>query len=116
MPDIIGGISNAISIATRLKAISDNIKNAEFSNMLADMLLELADTKAKSAGLIEQNTKLQQRIRELEHVEGEPCPRCHQRGWQLESSRPDPTFGVVGVASRRYKCSACEFTEDKLVE
>lgn len=114
MPDIIGGISNVISLATRLKAISDNIKNAEFSNMLADMLLELADTKAKSAGLIEQNTQLQQRIRELE--QGELCPSCHERGWQLESSRPDPMFGVLGVASRSYKCSACGFTEETLVK
>jgi predicted RNA-binding Zn-ribbon protein involved in translation (DUF1610 family) len=114
MPDIVGGISNVISLATRLKAISDNIKNAEFSNMLADMLLELADSKAKAAGVIEQNTQLQQRIRELE--QGEPCPRCHKGGWQLENSRPDPTFGVVGVASRRYKCSACGFTEEKLVK
>ena len=116
MADIIASISSAISLATRLKAINENIKDAEFSNLLADLQLELAETKAKVAGLIEENTQLTQRIRELEHVEGELCPRCHKRGWHLESSRPDPTLGRVGVTRRRYKCSLCGLTEEKLVE
>ena len=51
----------------------------------------------------------------LESTEGEPCPKCHKRGFQLESSREDPTFGVLGVIRRLYKCSFCGFTEEKQV-
>ena len=47
---------------------------------------------------------------------GEPCPRCHKWGWYVESSRRDPTFGVLGGLRRTYKCSSCDFTEETLVQ
>lgn len=113
--DVVASISTAISIASRLKKISENIKDAEFKNLLADLSLELADVKMKLAGVLEENIKLTEKIRELENVEGEPCPRCHKRGWQLQDSKPDPHFGRLGGIRRTYKCSLCGFSEEKLV-
>jgi predicted nucleotide-binding protein len=49
-------------------------------------------------------------------VTGERCPKCFQNGWHIESSAPDDTFGVLGVAKRTYKCHLCGFTESKLSE
>ena len=47
---------------------------------------------------------------------GALCPKCRQNGWHVESSAPDVTFGVLGVAKRTYKCDFCGFTESKLSE
>ena len=115
MVDLINSVSHAITLALRLREISENIKEAEFKSVLADLTLELADVKMKLAGVLEENASLKERIHELEGTEGEPCPKCHQRGWHIESSRADPTFGGLGVMRRVYKCSLCGFTEEKSV-
>lgn len=113
-PDLVSSISTAISLVSRLKKISENIKDAEFKNLLADLSLELADAKMKLAILLEENAKLMNRIRELENTEGEPCPKCRNRSWQLEGSRKDRDMGDLGVLWRTYKCSSCGFTEEQM--
>ena len=64
---------------------------------------------------MEENFKLKEKIRALEAVEADPCPKCRKRTYELESSRPDPTFGEVGAIRRTYKCSDCGFSEQKLI-
>jgi len=115
VPDLVSSLSTAISIASRLKKISENIKDAEFKNLLADLSLELADLKMKLAGVLEDNVRLKERVKDLEKVGGELCVKCHKYGWQLETSTPDPIFGPVGGIRRTYKCSFCGFSEEKLV-
>ena len=115
MTDIISTISSAISIASRLKTISDNIKDAEFKNLLADLSLELADVKLKLANIIEENTVLKQRIKEIEVAQGDPCPKCRKRTFELVSSKPDIIFGEARGIRRLYKCSSCGFSEEKLI-
>lgn len=73
MADVLSSVSAAIGIATRLKEISLNIRDAEFKNLLADLSLELADVKLKlaeviteNASLKEDNVKLREQIRNLE--------------------------------------------------
>jgi uncharacterized protein (TIGR02391 family) len=53
-------------------------------------------------------------MHERETVKAETCPRCHQASWRLEDSKPDPTFGVLGVVRRMYRCSGCGLSEPKL--
>jgi len=114
----ITAITNAISLVTRLKTISDNIRNAEMKNLLADLSLELAEAKMKIAGLMNENLELKNRIKELESVEGDPCPKCHKRGWHLDKSEKHPqrTLGKVGFLLRTYKCSICGFTEEEMIK
>ena len=57
----------------------------------------------------------EQQVAPFKDTEGEPCPKCFKRGWYIESSAPDPTFGVLGVANRLYKCRFCGFRENKQV-
>lgn len=47
---------------------------------------------------------------------GSQCPRCSQDGWDIESSAPDPVFGVLGVTKRVYKCRVCGFSESKQIK
>ena len=111
----ITAITNAISLLTRLKQASENIRNAEFKSLLADLSLELAEVKMKMAGLMNEKLELENRIKELESVEGDPCPKCRKRGWQIESTQKHPMLGGVGVQLRTYKCSICGFTEDEMI-
>ena len=111
----ITAITNAIGLLTRLKKISENIRDAELKNLLADLSLELAEVKIRMAGLMEENLELKNKIKELESVEGDPCPKCRKRGWQIEKSEPDEVFGELGGIRRTYKCSLCGFTESQLL-
>lgn len=114
MTDLVGSVSTAISLAKRLKGISENIRAAEFKNLLADLTLELANLKLRLADVLNENARLRSEVSDLRNVDGEPCPKCGKRGWQLESSKPDPTFEVLGGLRRRFKCSLCGFTEERL--
>jgi hypothetical protein len=115
MADIIGPLSTAIGLLSRLKAISDNIRNAEFSNLLAELNIDLSRARVECAALAEENANLKRRIRELEAVEGERCPKCRQYGWRLEDSKPDPPFAGLGVVRRTYRCSLCGFSDFQTV-
>jgi DNA repair exonuclease SbcCD ATPase subunit len=115
MSDLISTVSTAISLTKRLREINENIKNAEFTNILADLSLELAEVKLKMASLIEEKGELQKKIRELESIEGDPCPKCKKNGWQLEKSVKDSVFGDLGGIRRTYVCSYCGFSEEELV-
>ncbi|MCK5707219.1 MAG: hypothetical protein KAI43_06150 [Candidatus Aureabacteria bacterium] len=48
---IISGITTAFDLTKRLKEISKNIADAEFSNLLADLSNKLVDTKLEVVGL-----------------------------------------------------------------
>lgn len=113
--DIITTIGTSITLANRLREISRNIENAEFKNLLADLSLELADLKLQLAGVLEENVKLKERVRLLESVDADPCPKCRKLGWELERSVPHKSMGDLGVMIRYYKCSACGFSEQKTV-
>jgi hypothetical protein len=115
MPEIISSITAAIATAKKLKEISDKTKDADLRNLLADLSLELAEIKTQLADMMDENRQLKEKIRTLESVEGEPCPKCRARGWHVESSRPDPQFGRLGGIRRLYKCSLCGYSEDKLI-
>ncbi len=115
MGDVISTISTAISLASRLRKISENIKDAEFKNLLADLGLELAEAKMNLAALLEENADLKTELKALKNAEGDPCPRCHKHGWHLEGSRPDKLFGDLGGMRRIYRCSSCDFTEEQLI-
>jgi DNA repair exonuclease SbcCD ATPase subunit len=111
----LSSISRAITTAKKLREISDKIKNADLRNLVADLTLELAEMKTQLADVTEENRKLKARNADLESSEGEQCPKCQKRGWKLENSFPDPTFGTVGGIRRVYKCYLCGFTESPLI-
>lgn len=52
--DPVSALDQAIKLVGRLRAISKNIAEAEFKNVLAELLSELADAKVQIAGLKEQ--------------------------------------------------------------
>ncbi|WP_272166353.1 hypothetical protein [Vibrio diabolicus] len=70
MADLLSSVSTAISLATRLREIGKNIEDAEFKNILADLSLELADSKLKMADLISENAALKEKLAALTSAQG----------------------------------------------
>jgi hypothetical protein len=62
MQELIDAFSNAISLTKRLREISENIKEAEFRNIVADLSIELAEAKMKVADLISENADLKSMV------------------------------------------------------
>jgi hypothetical protein len=83
-------------------------------------LLEKIPLWKRLKRLPEDFDQLAQRVAALERALNETppadaCPKCRKRTYELASSRPHPMGGIVGKVERTYKCSACGFTENKLV-
>ena len=67
--DIISTLGNTISLAKRLKEISKNVSEAEFQNLLADLLNQLATIKVEIADLKDQLVALQEENKALKNKE-----------------------------------------------
>ncbi len=65
--DIISSINNSMSLLSRLRKISQNIKEAEIRNVIADLSNELADVKLAAADLKEQVLALKEENASLKH-------------------------------------------------
>ncbi len=116
MTDVITSLSTAISLALRLREISKNIEDAELKNILADLSLELSETKLRLAELVAENAAMKENLHSLTSASGEKCPKCNNRTFQIISTKPHPVFGDLGAKERNYECSVCKFSESKLVD
>ena len=63
--DIVTIVGNSISLVKRLREISNNIAEAEFKNLLADLTDKLADLKLEAANLKEELATLREENRVL---------------------------------------------------
>jgi hypothetical protein len=96
MTDIITSIGTAINIVKELKSFNDKLKDSHFSNMIADLNLELAELKLKLADVLTENSNLKIEINNLkskntpthsltytngayynDNQEGPFCPGCY---------------------------------------
>lgn len=113
MADVISSVSTAISLVARLRTAT--VPDAEYKNLVADLSAALADVKLKLADLIDENRQLKRRIEDARLAKGQPCPKCHERTWELVDSGPNKHLGDLGVIQRTYKCSLCGFSEATVV-
>jgi len=113
MSEIFAVVAKAIGTMQKLKEVSDKIKDADMRNLVADLNLDLADIKMKLAEISNENRELKEKI--LDREGPERCPSCKARDWRLVSNHRDATFGDLGAFNRVYKCSACGYSETKLI-
>ena len=94
--DIISPINNSLALLTRLREISQNIKEAEIKNILADLSLELADTKSAAADLKEKIVILREENLAL-------------KAQQKPTEKPEIKWGCYYFDndSTRLYCTAC---------
>src|SRR3546814_1021851 len=116
-------VANSIQIGSRLREINKNIENAEFSNALADLGLELAQLKSELATVIDENTRLKAQLTtaqepkpELEFragayfkdgTEGPFCSGCYDSNGKLVRMSPVPAK-LSHLAS--HLCPVCKAT------
>ncbi|UYK76878.1 hypothetical protein NG825_00240 [Xanthomonas sacchari] len=119
MSDLITSVATAIQLTQRLREINKNIANAEFSNVLADLSMELAEVKIQLTGLREENEKLRRQIAHKESLElvfkdfayfskdndGPFCPGCYDSSSKIirltKLSQPFTVFGS-------HSCPTCK--------
>ncbi|PMK84189.1 hypothetical protein BCT90_01500 [Vibrio lentus] len=97
MSDFLGSIGQAIGLAKRLREISKNVGNAEFSNILADLNIELAESKLAMADLMEQISQLkmenQQLKSEIEYKENQHKNVTYLDAFVFENDSEDRPVG-----------------------
>ena len=106
-------ISRAVTLATRLRVISDRGRDAEFRGIVADLLLELAEVQLKIDDLLNENAALKGQMQAQTNPKGERCPRCFEFGWRVTSSRP---HGQLGSMVQTYGCAKCGLKEEVVVK
>jgi hypothetical protein len=121
--NIAGGLSALKAAADLTRSIRDAAKagllaSDEFAGRVAEVYDYIADSKEALLNAQEEISNLQAEVRELnvklaQTVDADPCPRCRRKGWHVESSEPDATFGDLGGVRRVYRCEYCSLSESQ---
>ena len=111
--DLLPAISRAVTLATRLRVISDRGRDAEFRGIVADLLLELAEVQLKLDELLNENAALKGQMQVNANPKGDRCPRCFEFGWRMTTSRP---HGTLGAMVQTYTCPKCGLKEEVVVK
>ncbi|KRA54156.1 hypothetical protein ASD77_05895 [Pseudoxanthomonas sp. Root65] len=121
MSDLIAAASTAIQLVGRLREINKNVENAEFSNALADLAIELSELKIKVAGLLGENDQLRRQLAQRQAIalefkdfayysesgDGPFCPGCYDGATKtIRLTKLTEGFTVFGSHS----CPACKET------
>ena len=84
----------------------------ELQEKIVELREQVLDIKEENVRLREENLQAQQ---ELEtYTKGDLCPKCKKPAWSLESRRPHPRLGRVGVLEKTFKCGECGYSEARV--
>jgi len=108
--EALAAIDHSISLVRRLRAISKNISQGEFKNLLADLSNELADAKLKIAALKEQLAAQAEEIRALKRTapDAKLKPSVRWGRYQFEGDNGlycTACYDTKGVKSRTTRIS-----------
>lgn len=89
------------------------------SGMTLELQEKIVELREEVLNLKEENLRLREEClrakQELEtYTKGDLCPKCKKAAWNLESSRPHPTFGRIGALEKTFKCSECGYSESRM--
>lgn len=80
---------------------------------LMDRWKDWKDVKAAAEKVPQLEARIAALESRLSRTPGEACPKCGELTFRVESTRPDPTFGELGVSRRTMRCGECAFQEDR---
>jgi Zn finger protein HypA/HybF involved in hydrogenase expression len=113
MNDLAKSITQALGLATRLRSISQNLKEGEFKRLCDALLVELAEVQMKLDEVLTENATLKAQSQAEEDSGVICCPRCFEQGWHLVETRPHKTPGVVVQV---WACPKCKLKEETIVK
>lgn len=124
MDELLTAIDTSIGIMKKLKTLNDKVKDADFRMLLADLSIELANSKSSVADLLNENRILKEKIKEMETAaskvdklifrnnayysengEGPFCPACYDSK-NKKIRLVDNLRDFVSI-SGKYKCPVC---------
>lgn len=108
MSELNQAISQMIVLATRLRTHSEKLRDTQIKAMADDLLLQLAELQLKFEALTTEHATLKAQLHSAAHPEGERCPRCHETGWRVTSTRQDKSGRTV----QTYACKSCKLKEE----
>ncbi|HYL02668.1 MAG TPA: hypothetical protein VEU54_04550 [Steroidobacteraceae bacterium] len=114
MTDLNQAISQALMLATRLRAMSERTKDSPFKGVVAELLLELAEVQIKIDELVSEHNALKERLQAQSAPHVERCPRCHELGWRVTGRRQVKNPGQPPRIAQSYACSKCGLKEEVL--
>ena len=113
MSDLSTSLSQAMTLATRLRSMSEKLKEGEFKRILDALLLELAEVQLKLDDVLSEQVALKGQLQSQANPQGELCPRCGALGWKVTGSRPHKTPGVI---VQTHGCAKCGLKEETLIK
>lgn len=114
MSDLTASIAHALTLATRLRSMSEKIRDGEFKRVLDALLIELAELQLKLDQLVSDYMGLKGQApgTPAPQAQGDCCPRCGALGWKISATKPTKTAGVI---AQIYACGKCGLKEEVLV-
>jgi predicted RNA-binding Zn-ribbon protein involved in translation (DUF1610 family) len=88
-------------------------RDTEFKQLVADLMLELAEVQLKLDELMNENAALKGQLQSRSNPSGERCPRCFEFGWRVINSR---AHGHAGGMVQTYGCAKCGLKEETVVK
>ena len=113
MPTVSQNADRVTDFCTRLRVISERVRDAEFKGIVADLLLELAEAQMKLDELLNENAALKGQMQSSSNPKGDRCPRCFEFGWRVTTSR---AHGQLGGMVQTYTCPKCGLKEEVVVK
>jgi len=113
MSDLTTSITQALTLATRLRSMSEKLKEGEFKRLADALLLELAEVQLKLGEVVSENASLRDQLQTQANPQGMRCPRCGEVGWRVTNTKPHKTPGVVAQTSA---CPKCGLKEEVLIK
>ena len=111
MTDLNQALAHAIGLATRLRSMSEKIRDPQFKGTADNLLLELAELQLKFEAFSTEHAALKAQVSAAANPQGERCPRCFETGWKVTGTRPDKNGRVI----QTYTCPKCKLKEDVLI-
>lgn len=108
MSELSQAISQMIVLATRLRTHSEKLRDMQIKGMADELLLQLAELQLKIETFSTELAALKAQLQSAANPEGERCPRCHELGWKIASTRQDKSGRTV----QTYLCRSCKLKEE----
>jgi Zn ribbon nucleic-acid-binding protein len=84
----------------------------ELQEKIVELREEVLELKEENLRLREECLQAKQELERF--TKGDLCPKCKKPAWSLQSSRPHPTLGRVGVLEKTFTCGECGYSEARM--
>lgn len=108
MSELNDAIAQMLVLATRLRTHSEKLKDSHIKSMADELLVQLAELQLKFEAYTTEHAELKAQLHSAANPEGERCPRCHEVGWKITSTRQDK----AGRTVQTYSCKSCKLKEE----